>query len=127
MIRTSVHRVPRTLRRLASLLVAILLVATWSADAFGLHRCPHHDSLPGDAAQHAGHGAHHGAPAHDSHSACTCIGACAPGVALTAPGVNADVFAVAPDFVRAVPAPTVPILPDHALALIPFAQAPPLA
>lgn len=127
MRRTPVHRVPRPLRRLASLLVAILLVATWSADAFGLHRCPHHDGLPGHAAHHAGHGAPHGAPAHDSHAPCTCVGACTPGMALTAPTVAADVFAVVPDFVRAVPAPTVSVLPDHALELIPFAQAPPLA
>ncbi|MBX6365348.1 MAG: hypothetical protein IRZ00_15875 [Gemmatimonadetes bacterium] len=48
-------------------------------------------------------------------------------MALGARAADADVFAVAPDFVRAVAAPTVPLLPDPALDLIPFAHAPPLA
>lgn len=129
MSRTPVRRAPRPLRRIASLLVAVLLLATWGADAFGVHRCPHHDGLPAAAGPHAAHGAaapDH-APAHGSHAACTCLGACAPGVALGARAAAADVLAAAPDFVRAVSAPTVPLLPDPALDLIPFAHAPPLA
>jgi len=83
--------------RLVAAALAALFLATGAADAYGLHRCPHHDGLPGAAGvepahaagvgqAHAASGDRHaagaepahggGAGQHDEHGPCTCIGAC---------------------------------------------------
>jgi hypothetical protein len=83
--------ISRTLRRsalrwpyrLVASALAVLFLTTGAVDAYGLHRCPHHDGLPADAeeptAAHA-HAAHAADPSHDdehgSHGPCTCVGTC---------------------------------------------------
>lgn|SRR5690606_14756107 len=84
--------------RVLAVFVAAGFLGTGAADAFGLHRCPHHDGLPGEAGAavaHAGgagaadgadHGGSHavgvgeahagGAAGHGDHGPCTCVGAC---------------------------------------------------
>ena len=80
--------------RLLSLASALVLLLVGTADAYGLHRCAHHDALPGEAvpaggAEHAAPGAHadhgaaqapaahdHGAPANEHDGGCTCVGDC---------------------------------------------------
>lgn len=54
----------RTYRLVAAVLAALFL-ATGAADAYGLHRCPHHDGVPGvvSAGAHGAKDAHAG-PAH---------------------------------------------------------------
>jgi hypothetical protein len=129
--------------RLLSLLVAGSLLATAGVDAFGAHRCPHHDALPaeadaGNVAVHDGHdGASGGATAvqsadgvadHDDHSPCSCVGQCpvSAGPALATAGSawrsGMATAAAAADFVAHSDAPSGK--PAH---FIPFATAPPVS
>ena len=69
----------------------LLFLTAGAAEATGVHRCPHHDVLPGAAGAAAEVSAAHHADvdvAHHSdaeaHENCTCMGACQPaGAALT--------------------------------------------
>jgi len=137
MFRPTADRRRSPLLRLISLASALALVLSGATDAYGLHRCAHHDALPGEtttqAPGHAGHaadhGAHdHGAPESDAHeSGCTCVGHCAgaPGIASPDAVGSAELHlecttdCVAPHSADA-------LRPDHAAHFLPFAQAPPL-
>lgn len=115
----------------------MLLLLTWSGDAFGTHACSHHDAIgkPGTAA-HAGmpeHGGHatpdHGKPGQGSPEhggACTCLGSCLTGTA--APLPSAAVLPVA--FVVSVPVVAIPATTRHRPArlayILPYATAPPV-
>ena len=120
--------------RLAVPLPLLLFLSAGVAEATGVHRCPHHDVLPGaadSAAELAA--AHHGTgvePAHHSdseaHEDCTCMGACQPaGAALTpegeygrAPFDSSATRAVGWSSAAAAPGRPAPFL-------LPFANAPP--
>ena len=115
------------LRGVVGLLAMLLLLLGSSGDAFGLHRCSHHDALPtaDEAPQHNHHG-HNQAPADDEPvPSCTCVGACATnGVALTPAVSTAAIDVVATTFV--VPASVVDIIPAAQPAfLLPYSTAPP--
>src|SRR5688572_4438245 len=84
-------------RRVPALLLALVFLFAGTAEGMGVHRCPHHDVLPGTqgAATHD-HGAAHHAQADDpgtpAHESCTCMGACQPGGVATLPdGGSADI------------------------------------
>ena len=80
------------LRKLLASAGVILLLLSSGADAFGWHRCAHHDGAP-PAAQ--GQGAHHGHGDGDEQQGaegCTCVGACAlSGAALLPAAADVDV------------------------------------
>jgi hypothetical protein len=127
---------------LVAAFLAVLFVGTGAIDAYGLHRCPHHDALPAEtaAAPSAGHGGAHAGGTHASaadegetenghgeHGPCSCIGLCGaasaalPVLAAGMPHAASVTFdapaarpARAPSFTRA----------DY---LLPFANAPPFA
>jgi hypothetical protein len=130
---------------LVAAILAVLFVGTGAIDAYGLHRCPHHDALPGDGYQQAegshgdeSHAAAHAAGAgggaaagaqgeqgHDEHGPCSCIGLCGaastamPGAASATPRlalVTFDAPAARPAHTRA------DARTDY---LLPFANAPP--
>lgn len=91
-------------KRWAALLPLLAFIAAGSAEAAGLHRCPHHDVLLGTAAagaihNTAGHAAHSGsAPDHAvpaPHDNCTCMGACQP--AGVATSVEPGAMTITPD------------------------------
>src|SRR5688572_11111565 len=112
-------------RRVLGLLGIALLLASSSADALGLHRCDHHDALPGAPAESHGHHGHDEAPASEETSGgCTCIGTCSTtGVALV-PALRAHAVDVLPASFRGIdPARSSmqPLSPEH---LLPFATAP---
>ena len=121
------------LLRLLSLASVLALVLAGSADAYGLHRCVHHDALPGEAASaeapaHGGHGAQHDhdAPASDSseHDAgCTCVGDCAGAPAVLTPDEPTGIT-VAPVWVRVATPDFRPML-RHVAWLLPPANGPP--
>jgi hypothetical protein len=149
-----VHR--SLLHRLTGLLVAALLLFSWTGEALGQHACPHHDSVPGAAAHaddgdHAAHGMAAHAPAstsgqdHDragqgqnqdqdqgaesehQHEACTCQGSC--------PSAASEVFPPDPDAgLRVVPTWVRQARFDDTSAVtllllpffLPYGQAPPL-
>jgi len=131
--------VQRTLaHRLTALLALAFFLFTWTGEALGAHRCPHHDSVPGKAAamQHAASHAHHGAahaghnapaPEHGDNHACTCQGSC-PSVAGGAlPSDDHAVLRVVPASVRRAAAPRVEsIVPQLVPFFLPYAQGPPL-
>src|SRR5690606_4398343 len=86
----------RPTRRLASLLLALLVFVTGAAqDGYGLRPCAHHDAAAKEiaATSHAdghAHGAHHGAAggAHQDAPAddgCSCVGTCGTGGAVVVP------------------------------------------
>jgi hypothetical protein len=131
---------------LVAAILAVLFVGTGAIDAYGLHRCPHHDALPGESADAADAGQpaaehHHGTPhadagaaaagqeqdGHGEHGPCSCIGLCGaasaalPGLSAAEPGPAPVTFAAPaarPASARAIP---------RADYLLPFANAPPFA
>jgi len=124
--------------RLTALFALAFFLFTWTGEALGAHRCPHHDSVPGKAAvaQHTDAHAHHGAthaghhapaPEHGDRHACTCQGSC-PSVAGGALPASEDaVVRVAPASVREAAAPRVEsIVPQLVPFFLPYAQGPPL-
>jgi hypothetical protein len=116
-------------RRVLGLLGITLLLGSSSADALALHRCAHHDALPGAPAESHSHHEPHQAPASEDapESGCTCIGTCATtGVAL-APRFGSAAVDVAPSTFRAPMAAPVFIQPLSAAFLLPYATAPPTA
>lgn len=143
MFRRTLDRRRSPLLRLISLASALSLVLAGATDAYGLHRCAHHDALPGEsAAGTTDHGAHaavpgdahatshqHGAPQSGEHeSGCTCVGHCAgaPGIA-TPDGVGTSELQLECSSECATPPAADAPRPDHASHFLPFAQAPPLA
>jgi hypothetical protein len=89
-------------RRLSALLSAALFLIAGTAEATGVHRCPHHDALPTDASTAA---TIHETGRHDTHAApeagepaghddCTCRGACQPGGVATPSDLGAAASAV---------------------------------
>ena len=131
--RTRFSRRSPALRAFA-LVSALVLLLAGATDAYGLHRCAHHDSLPGaPEASTEGHGAghDHGArtdgaqPGHED-AGCTCVGDCAG-----SPGIESKPVAspVALHFAIRVVAgdtPTDALRVAHSPHFLPFAQAPPL-
>lgn len=122
--------------RLIALWAWIVLLLNGSADAFGVHPCPHHDAVghapPAAAAQH-GHGAPHGgmdhAPAGGEQSghgsSCTCVGSCLMGTAAPLPRtavLPAATVVVAP-FVGV--SGDAAVLPGWLPYRLPYATAPP--
>jgi hypothetical protein len=132
--------------------LAVLFVGAGAIDAYGLHRCPHHDALPGEAgvpgarAQPDGHAAIHAGAAHNGdvagpaahgdptneeghgeHGPCSCIGLCgAASVALPGFAARAPVpLQVTADAVSLRLAQSLTIA--RADYLLPFANAPPFA
>ena len=130
--------------RAVALLSALALLFTGATDAYGLHRCEHHDALPGvdatatAAAAHAGHGAHeahaaiadrterdrHGDAGHDD--GCTCVGDCAGAPGFVTPDADASSQL---NGVRLSASPMAPRADapraDRIAHVLPFAQAPP--
>jgi hypothetical protein len=88
--------------KLVALLFAVALPATATADALGLHDCPHHDAVP-SAPSDTGHGAHgdhavgeqDGESQHGEHGPCTCVGTCQAGGTLSALAVRGGAFQIA--------------------------------
>lgn len=141
--------VHRSLHRLTALLVAALLLFSWTGEALGQHACPHHDSVPGaaahasddgDHAAHAGHAVHEAASEaerdHDrapisesdhQHEACTCLGTC-PSAAVEATPPDPDAgLRVVPAWVREARADQASLVPlQHLPFFLPYGQAPPL-
>lgn len=117
------------LRRTFGLFAAVLLLYCTSADALGLHRCAHHDALPGQTGQAGGHAHHHGqdsAPP-EQDGGCTCVGTCSMGSAAISVAPHAVVFATTPPTLVAAaetPGFVPPAAPDF---LLPFGTAPPAA
>lgn len=119
-----------------SLLSALALVLAETADAYGLHRCAHHDALPGAAAEagtdgaahHVG-GHDHDAPSSDAHDAgCTCVGNCAGSSGAAEPESAATAELGARLTAQAAqPHPSDAPRADHTPHFHPFAQAPPAA
>jgi hypothetical protein len=120
--------------RIVALLLAGMFPLAVVGDGYGLHPCPHHDSLtlqsgPADG----GHGmaAHSTAPgdsgdSHGDHGPCTCIGGCNAPVGVALPGLG---LRIAPVATAVGPAPR-----SHAATLdfsppsflLPYATAPPV-
>jgi hypothetical protein len=123
--------------RFLSVIVAGWFLATMGLDAFGAHRCPHHDAVPGEArasTSNAGH-AEHGVAAegeqdgaHDSHGPCTCVGQCSMsgGVALASRSARVQ-HAVPQGALGEVPSSQATLLRRSLPYLTPFATAPPSA
>lgn len=120
-------------RRAIGLWVLGFLLLGWSAEATGLHACPHHAGIgaPGAvAAAPAEHGHHGAAPAGHSaqreHAGCTCSSGCptAGGVAPLPLPVERGLVAFT-DFVRPVAATrgAVPAHPEP--YFLPYGLAPP--
>jgi hypothetical protein len=120
-------------RRLAATLMAAGFLGTATADAYGVHRCPHHDGLPGADTPFASHGAHDagahdgGAQSgtHDDHGPCTCVGACdVTGAAMPVPATaHTSIGGATGSTLRALP--PADHTPHHFAYLLPFANAPP--
>ena len=143
MFRRTPDRRRSPLLRLISLASVVALVLSGATDAYGLHRCAHHDALPGEstteAPAHAGHavehGAHeHGAPESDAHesdahdSGCTCVGHCAGAPGIASPdAVGSSELQLECSTECVLPLSADAPRPDHAAHFLPFAQAPPLA
>ena len=119
--------------RLLSFLVASVMLVTLGADAFGAHRCPHHDGLPGATATepvaHHDHGAASAATddsaSHEHDGPCTCVGQCATSVG---PAVASSSVSKAEFSAGAVGSTHLAYLENGAPRpeyLIPFATAPP--
>src|SRR5688572_13457166 len=118
---------PRIVRRMLASLGILLLLASSSADALGLHRCEHHDQLPSAGTpqhdQHAGHTA----PAEKTEShGCTCLGTCSTTTAVAVPTVKHVIDVVATSFV-VVTLPPVFVATEPAAFLLPYSTAPPAA
>jgi hypothetical protein len=137
---------------LVAAILAVLFVGAGAIDAYGLHRCPHHDALPGEAGipaaagQSAGHAAIHtgathtgGVPGqaahgdasdeqgHGEHGPCSCIGLCGAATAAL-PGFAAralEPLAITADAVSLRLTQSLTIA--RADYLLPFANAPPSA
>ncbi|HET7230572.1 MAG TPA: hypothetical protein VFJ16_11255 [Longimicrobium sp.] len=129
----------RTLaHRLTALLALAFFLFTWTGEALGAHRCPHHDSVPGkvasarQAASHGHHGAAQGshdapAPEHGDTHACTCTGSCPSVSGGAIPSASDAVLRVAPASVREAAAPRVEtIVPQLVPYFLPYGQGPPL-
>jgi hypothetical protein len=131
------------LTRALALASALVLLLGSGADAYGLHRCEHHDARPlpaaagdhGDAAHahpgHAGHADHldAGVPSSDSHhdGGCSCVGDCTgAGAATTVMPVGDVAIASHESAVDRSVVPSDPPLAAHTPHVLPFAQAPPL-
>jgi len=119
--------------RACALLSVLVLLLAGAADAYGLHRCAHHDALPGESGEHGDHAAGHDhaaptphdAPAHDD-GGCTCVSDCAGSSGLESANADEPVelhFATA---VVSEPAPATMPRAAHSPHTLPFAQAPPL-
>lgn len=118
---------PTRLRRAAAALLTLLLLTVRAADAFGVHRCPHHDALPaptGAATAHAHGSAGHGAAPH--HGACTCVGACTLDCCDTVAARPGGLLRIAPAEPAAeLAAAATDSLAPGVLELLPFANGPP--
>ena len=121
--------------RLTALLALVLFLFTWTGEALGMHRCPHHDAVP--AASHAAaHGGHHGAaqPSHDAQApehgdrhACTCQGTCPSATGGALPTVADAAVRVAPEHVASAPRQDAgAITPRLVPFFLPYGQGPPL-
>lgn len=123
-------------RRVPALLLALVFLFAGTAEGTGIHRCPHHDVLPGTTEAAALHGAadDHGAVHHahtadtsaPTHESCTCMGACQPGGVATASKGGSAAIAFDSATNRQVnrwspPAARAALVPF----LLPFANAPP--
>lgn len=136
--------------RAFSLASACALVLAGSADAYGLHKCAHHDLLPGQSSAdpvHGGaqaphdnaahgeisdaaavsHGHHPSAPGESHDGACTCVGDCAGSAGALAPETAPETqLAEAPFVETTVAHPSDSPRPTETPHFLPFAQAPPL-
>ncbi|HUF13706.1 MAG TPA: hypothetical protein VMN78_11440 [Longimicrobiales bacterium] len=130
--------------RSTALASALALTLAASGDAYGLHDCAHHDTLPtqtghanGAHGRHSAHGAIDGtavdAAAHTSHDSseheggCPCVGDCAGATAAALPTSPAAAGADTP--ATAASAAAIPSDAPRAARtqhFHPFAQAPPL-
>lgn len=123
-------------RRVPALLLALVFLFAGTAEGMGVHRCPHHDVLPGtaqaaelhgvDAGHGAGHHAHTADTSAPAHENCTCMGACQPGGVATLPDGGSAVIALDSGTDRHVAWWSPPS--DHAALvpfLLPFANGPP--
>ena len=138
MFRRTPDRRRSPLLRLISLASALALVLSGATDAYGLHRCAHHDALPGEttteAPAHAGHAVAHathddGGHESDAHeSGCTCVGHCAGAPGIASPvAVGSSELQLDCSIDCSAPVNAEAPRPDHAAHFLPFAQAPPLA
>jgi hypothetical protein len=122
-------------RRVPALLLTLVFLFAGTAEGMGVHRCPHHDVLPGTAQAAAVHGADDHGAGHHAHTAdasapahenCTCMGACQAGSAATPPDGGSAVIALDSGTDRHVvwwspPSARATLVPF----LLPFANGPP--
>lgn len=116
------------LRKVLASLGIMLLLLSGSADALGLHRCAHHDALPGATTDTNDHHGHEEAPAEtDAPAGCTCIGTCSTSGVAMAPTLASSIVDAPPvSFLTRATAPVF-VAPLSAAFLLPYATAPPTA
>jgi hypothetical protein len=122
--------------RVFALIAALVFQATMWSDAFGAHRCPHHDLLAGTAESvgHAASGHMHAgiessqSPAHSHapHGPCTCIGHCNAGGTAAVTSRPARVVIVIGTLVRSRAPEARTVSLGRTPFLHPFANAPPV-
>jgi hypothetical protein len=115
-------------RKSLALAGVLLLLLSSSADALGLHRCAHHDGLPGARQEQAAHHGHHGdSSSHQDSQGCSCVGTCSLSSVALAPARAATHVVAAPASTRVHVAAAALVRALWQPHLLPYSTAPPAA